>query len=88
MVFMAKQFPFRDKLNRLLVTMEVKILNCKICGRPTISRICPECEQQVESLSAKYLPKINRLRNAAIPNKNTALQGGLRINSQALVYHN
>jgi len=67
----------------------VKILTCKICGQPSINRICPECEQQVESLSAKYLPKVNRIRNAAVPmrNKNTALQGGIKINAQPVVYH-
>jgi len=68
-------------------------LTCKICGQPSASRTCPECEQQVVSLSAKYMPKVNRVRNAgnlfaaAIPNKNTALQGGIKINSQAVGYH-
>lgn len=64
-------------------------LNCKICGKPAVNRICSECEMQIANRSAKYMPR--RMRGSrnlpSSANKNTALHGGIKINSQAVGYH-
>ena len=64
-------------------------MTCKICGQPALGRICPECEQQIEFRSAKYVTRTrnNGLTIASRANKNTALQGGTKLNIQALGYH-
>ena len=51
--------------------------------------ICSECEMQIANRSAKYMPR--RMRGSrnlpSSANKNTALHGGIKINSQAVGYH-